>query len=121
MRIDPAEAMDVPPARPTRKGPWGLLLNALHALAGGRAELLRHSEQPWASITFSGARHSAVLAFVGTEAVAAGEDLIACLPEHEFAIPGQLVADAAVTAVTHSALPEPRLEVTIEVLLLEDR
>ena len=42
------------------------------------------------------------------------------LPDHEFTIPRQLVADAAVVAVEHTTLPEQRLEVTAELLLLED-
>ena len=100
--------------------PWLPLLSALMDLAGGKAELLRHAERNWASVTFSGTRHSVVLAFTGIEAIAAGEALIEALPDHEFAIPRQLVADAAVVAVEHTLLPEPRLEVTAELLLLED-
>jgi len=46
--------------------------------------------------------------------------LIAELPDHEFALPGQLVADASVSAVDHALAPSPRLTVTCELLLLED-
>ncbi|MFM5922920.1 MAG: hypothetical protein ACKOPG_01870 [Novosphingobium sp.] len=106
--------------RPARRAPWIPLLSAVMELAGSKAELLRHAERSWASVTFSGTRHTVTLAFTGTEAVAAGESLIDALPDHEFAIPRQLVADAAVVAVDHTALPEPRLEVTVELLLLED-
>ncbi len=122
MQFDPAGDRDmVKQARKGRsRGPWMQLLSALLTLAGGRAELIRHSERPWASVTFSGSRHTVLLAFTGTEAVAAGEALIAALPEHEFTITRQLVADAAVLAVEHALLPEPRLQVEVEVLLLED-
>lgn len=106
--------------RAARGTPWLPLLSALMELAGGKAELLRHSERSWASVTFSGTRHAVVLAFTGAEAVTAGEAYIDALPDHEFAIPRQLVADAAIISVEHSALPEPRLEVTAELLLLED-
>ena len=106
--------------RPRTPRPWMALLSALLRLAGGKAELVRHAERPWASITFSGSRHSVVLSFSGAEAVAAGEEFIAALPEHEFAIPRQLVADAAIAAVEHALLPEPRLTVEAELLLLED-
>ncbi len=58
--------------------------------------------------------------FTGAEAMAAGEAFIAALPEHEFAIPRQLVADAAVVAVEHVAVPEVRMTVEAELLLLED-
>ena len=102
------------------RGPWLPLVSALIELAGRKAGLVRHSERSWASATFSGTRHTVVLSFTGAEAVAAGEQYMDALPEHEFAIAGQLVADAAVVAVEHSALPETRLEVTAELLLLED-
>jgi len=89
-------------------------------LAAGHARVVRHCEKPWASVTFEGARHTVELRFDGTEAVAAGEALVEALADHEFAIPGQLVADACVTAVDHALLPEPRLAVTCELLLLRD-
>lgn len=105
-----------------RKGrrPWLSLLSALFDLGQGQAELLRHSERNWASATFAGTRHSVALAFNGAAAVEAGEALIAALPDHEFAIPGQLVADASVISVDQATLPEPRMVVELELLLLED-
>lgn len=114
------QAMLTTAARAARRTPWMPLLSALLELGQGQGELIRHSERNWASITFAGTRHSVVLSFTGPEAVAAGEAFIDALPEHDFAIPRQLVADAAVVAVEHTALPEPRLEVTAELLLLED-
>ena len=42
-----------------------------------------------------------------------------CFKE-KFAIPRQLVADANVIAVEHTALPQPHLQLEIELLLLED-
>lgn len=105
---------------PGLRRPWRVLISAVTDLAGGKAELLRHVEQPWASVTFSGTRHTMALAFTGAEAVAAGEGFIAALPEHEFTIPRQLVADAAVVSVEHTTLPEPKLTVEVELLLLED-
>ena len=96
-----------------------LLREALLALAGGHAAILGHSETPWASVTFAGARHRLELLFEGDKAIDAGELFIALLPEHEFDLPGQLVADAAVTAVDHRLEP-PRMEVSCELLLLEE-
>jgi len=100
--------------------PWLALLTAVMNLTGGKAELIRHSEQPWASVTFAGTRHTIVLAFTGAEAIEAGETFLALVPEHEFAIPRQLVADATVVQVKHTAVPEERMECEIELLLLED-
>ena len=117
----PVEAAPVRTAlRKIRRDPANHLLGALHALAGGQSLLLRHEERAWASITFSGARHTVVLRFVGEDAVVAGEHFIAGLPDHEFAIPRRLVADAAIVAVRHAVLPEPSLEVECEVLLLDE-
>lgn len=96
------------------------LIEAIMALAGGKAELAHHIERGWASVTFAGTRHTLSLIFSGSEAVVAGEEFIAALPEHEFTIPRQLVADAVVVSVDHALLPEPRLAVEIELLLLED-
>ena len=99
---------------------WIRLLGQVLKLAEGQAELVRHAERPWASATFSGTRHTVTLAFEGPAAVAAGERLIAAISEHEFDIPGQLVADACVAEVTHEHLPLPRLVADIELLLLHD-
>ncbi len=122
MRIDP-EADRPMIALIRRQGvrrPWMQLLSAVLQLAGGKAELLRHAERPWASVTFSGSRHTIVLGFTGPEAVAAGEAFITALPEHEFTLPRQLVADAAAVAVEHEMLPQPKLTVEAALLLLDD-
>ncbi|MEP7222063.1 MAG: hypothetical protein ABI673_05285 [Novosphingobium sp.] len=102
------------------RGNWARAIEALLALGGEHAELLRHAERPWASATFSGSRHTAALSFSGAEAMAAGERFVAELPDHEFTIPGQLVADAAITEVSMAMLPEPVLMVEVELLLLDD-
>ena len=103
-----------------RKTAADRLRDALLALGEHRGQLLAQSERAWASITFAGARHGFTLLFAGEDAVAAGERFIAALPDHEFALAGQLVADATVTEVEHRLLPSPRLIVTCEVLLLEE-
>ncbi|MGN3973550.1 hypothetical protein [Tsuneonella sp. SYSU-LHT278] len=101
-------------------GTAGRLREALCALAGGQATVVRQTERPWASITFEGARHGFELTFDGIEAVGAGERFVEALPDHEFAIPGQLVAEAAIVAVDHRLLPGPRMTVSCELLLLRD-
>ena len=68
------------PTAPHVRRPWLQLLSQVMDLAGGKAELLRHAETPWASVTFSGSRHRLALAFAGNEAVNAGEEFIAALP-----------------------------------------
>ncbi|RIV91484.1 hypothetical protein D2V17_02815 [Aurantiacibacter xanthus] len=107
------------PARSRRTGTSGKLLAALADLACSKARVTHHQEASWASITFAGTRHRVTLEFRGDEAIEAGECFIAFLPEHEFAIPGQLVADAAVVEVDHCLDPAV-LTVTCELLLLEE-
>ena len=93
---------------------------ALMMLAEGRADLLTHEEKAWNSITFAGTRHKLMLDFNGADEVAVGEEFIAALPEHEFTIPGQLVADATVREVDHRFGAEERMVVTAVLLLLEE-
>ncbi|MBA3053920.1 MAG: hypothetical protein FP826_03080 [Sphingomonadales bacterium] len=96
------------------------LLGQVLELGDGKAELLRHADRPWASATFTGTRHMIALAFEGRDAIEAAELLIARLPDHEFDLPGQIVADAAVAEVTHVIEPTPRLTIELELLLLDD-
>lgn len=95
------------------------LIESLQDIAKDKARITRHSETNWASITFAGTRHRFEMRFEGTEAVEAGENFIALLPEHEFAIPGQLIADAVIIAVDH-ALEPPVLAVICELLMVEE-
>jgi hypothetical protein len=106
------------PIHPART-PADRLREALLALAQDRATILTHTETRWASVTFAGARHRVDVLFDGAQAVEAGELFVAVLPEHEFDILGQLVADATVTEVDHRLAP-PRMTVRCELLLLED-
>lgn len=108
------------PRRTRSRGGWMKLLGEVLELGGGKAELLRHADRPWASATFNGTRHMIALAFEGRDAIEAGELLIARLPDHEFDLPGQIVADAAVAEVSHVLEPWPRLTVELELLLLDD-
>ncbi|RNJ63442.1 MAG: hypothetical protein EDM03_03265 [Porphyrobacter sp. IPPAS B-1204] len=118
------EVKSVPAARSAGFRPRRTLADrvraALMGLTGGAGTVLGHEEKPWVSITFSGTRHEVVLEFCGPEAVAAGEALIERLPDHEFALPGQLVADATITKVDHRFGAMERLEVTAVLLLLEE-
>lgn len=116
-----AEFVAIPRAAKTSRRTVGDRLRvALEKLGAYRGQILSHREKAWASITFAGARHTVILLFAGEEAVEAGERFISALPDHEFAIPGQIVADAAITEADHRLLPAPRLVVTGELLLLEE-
>lgn len=122
-RLAPAMTELSPPFRrpaPPRRSTGDRLREALLTLGDHRGQVLHHGERAWASITFSGSRHTLALLFAGEEAVEAGELFIAALPDHEFTIPRQLVADAAITEIDHRLLPTRRLVVHCELLLLED-
>ena len=106
-------------ATPSR-GTAARLRQALTTLADGYGRILSHEEKSWASATFAGTRHRLQMEFEDDTSIAAGERWIALLPDHEFTLPGQLVADAAIVAVDHEMVPTQRLRVTAELLLLEE-
>ncbi|MEO1730917.1 MAG: hypothetical protein AAFR64_09275 [Pseudomonadota bacterium] len=112
-----------PPRNPRyrpRRSAGDRLREALLTVTKGTAELVSHEETAWSSITFNGTRHEIALEFIGHAAVEAGEEFIAALPEHEFRIPGQLVADASVREVDHRFGAEERMTVTCVLVLLEE-
>ena len=106
------------PARRARRTAADRLRDALLTLSDHHAQIVAQSERAWASITFAGARHTFSLIFAGEAAVEAGERFVANLPDHEFTLAGQLVADATVSEIEHRILPSPRMIVTCEVLML---
>ncbi|WP_241126858.1 hypothetical protein [Novosphingobium terrae] len=103
-----------------RRDPALRLLDAVMRLAGPESELISHAERPWASATFSGTRHTITLSFAGDPGIAAAESFIALLPDHEFHLPGRLVADAGVSEVTHLTQPRPLMVVEADLLLLNE-
>ncbi|MDP9056291.1 MAG: hypothetical protein M3N34_03005 [Pseudomonadota bacterium] len=114
----PATLHSLPRPAPRARQPWGRLLKAVLDLAGAEAVLVRHVEHDWASATFTGSSHTITLCFTGA-AAAAGEQFIVALPDHEFVIPRYLIADAQILAVDDRQLPERKLVVEVQLLLLE--
>lgn len=100
--------------------PWLQLLSTVLQLAGPHASLLRHGEKAWASVTFSGSRHTIALQFSGAYGIADAERFIEALPEHEFDLSRAIVADANVVGMQQAMLPTPHAIVDIELLLLDD-
>ena len=122
MEFDPAgmKAMLGRAAGRMTRRPWMQLLASVLTLAGGRAELLRHAERPWTSVTFNGARHTIALRFPGAAGIIDGEMFIAALPDHEFSLSRHIVVEATVASADHQLSPEPELTVEIDLLLLEE-
>ncbi len=84
-----------PKARP--RSPGSLIASQIAALAGNRVTVAMKHERPWASITFTGTRHSFAVEWEGTAEPDEMHNLAKALPDHEFAIPGYFVADILVT------------------------
>jgi hypothetical protein len=87
------------------------LTNALLKIATP-AEIPESRERPWASVTFTGARHWVALS-VGP---ARADAVASMLPDHEFDLPGHLVADIAVTG---TRVDGDRTVIEIEALTVE--
>lgn len=88
------------------KSGWTQVTRALHALACDadtcdlpRIALIYHAEAAWASGHFAGARHTVALGFGHGAGQAATEAYIARLPDHDFDLPGLIVADAHIIKV----------------------
>lgn len=77
-----------------QSGIAGRIVRQLHALAGEGAQLLRTEQRDWASATFSGARHLIDL-LVPAPALAR---VLADLPDHDFGLGGEIVADCTASA-----------------------
>jgi len=93
----------------------GSVLNAIMASAGPHATLISHTEEPWHSATFSGARHTVQLSW---QAPPGGKrvDIPPFWPPDNFEIPGKVVAEITVNNSVVEMVP--RLSVTAEVGML---
>lgn len=75
---------------------------------------------PWASVTFSGARHRIRFSLEGEGAAAAADAFLAGLAEAEFDLREHILADVAVVGEERSAAGD-RVVLTLEALTVEDR
>ena len=99
-----------------RADPHHRLVRLLLAFAGD-ARLESGSRRPWASATFVGATHRLCLAVAGRNAFRNAVELADRLPEVEFHIPGQIVADIQATNVEGD---EESARLYVEALTIED-
>lgn len=79
--------------------------------------LIDASSVPWESMTLRGERHQVRLILSGPDAEAIAARLKRLLPDHEFALPGLLVADLAITATDRTSTG---LVLTLEALTLDE-
>ena len=94
------------------------LLRQLGACLGPGAEPGQCHEREWASATFAGARHSFAFRLPLADRAAPLPDCLAALPDHEFDLPGDIVADCSVAIHARTSDDDGRhwLPVVIEVL-----
>lgn len=113
----PPESILPSSPRPARRDCHGRLIAALLDLGGVGASVEDSSLTAWCSATFIGARHGFVLDFQGKTAADTAARLAKMLPEREFRIPGHIVADLCVDALTSEGPDAARL--TLSVLTIE--
>lgn len=98
------------------------LLRALLNRAGIERDRILLSEfrsVDWQSLTFSGERHEMLLRIPGPGAALVARRIADGLAEHEFDVPGHIVADIAVCGETHED-PAGAVMLRIEALTLID-
>ena len=65
---------------------------------GGQISVEELASRDWASVTFTGARHTLSLCLAGAGAVAATDALLSTLSEQDFQLRGHLLADIALAS-----------------------
>ena len=89
------------------------LIRQLLTLCGNGAELVGAQEREWASATFAGARHIVDLL------MPAGDlGRLATLPDHEFTLAGEIVADCSVAIGRCESDGADRQPVRVELLTI---
>jgi hypothetical protein len=94
------------------------LIRTVLAICGDGSELVRAHEREWASATFSGARHNLELLVPVEDKAAPLPAAIAALPDHDFELAGEIVADCAITFGQRSRTADGRILLALRVELL---
>ena len=86
---------------------------------GGAFRLEALASRPWASVTFSGARHEIAISLEGQGAAAAADLFLVGLDEAEFELAGHILADIAVAGDERSSGGDS-VRLRIEALTVRD-
>ncbi len=97
-------------------GGLGPLLRQLSERAGQRPEIEAIRTTPWASLTFTGARHTLALRFCAKDAEACAARMADGLDYAEFELGGYLVVDIA---VAETAIVDAEVRILLETLIIE--
>jgi hypothetical protein len=76
------------------------------------------TSRPWASVTFSGARHRICFTLEGDGAGAAADEFLGSMAEAEFALRGHILADISLAEEQREA-PD-RVRISLEALTVKD-
>ena len=97
----------------------GLLRGLLARSGAARSEVLLTEVRSvdWRSLTFDGERHEIALRFTGPGASQEVERMIDGLADHEFVLPGSIVADIAVVGRC-TGLNDGAISIAIEALTI---
>jgi hypothetical protein len=97
--------------------PLSALVDAIvEQLAPAAVSLGKSCSTPWASATFSGARHEVALTINGTNAAECARAFVANVAEFDFDLGGHIVVDIV---VPHYQITESDVAMTIECLSVE--
>ena len=108
---------------PPRRDPHTRVIAQLLELAGPESSVIATSCRPWASATFTGARHRIIVRFAGCNQREKASRFAQALPEAEFSISGHIVADACVDTTeenTSSAGHDQETHLQLSILTIED-
>jgi hypothetical protein len=89
------------------------------AIAADRLLLVDWVSVDWQSLTFVGERHVAQLRVLGPNAAATVDRLLHDLDEAEFALPGHVLADIALTAAPEAA-DDGSVMISVEALTIAE-
>lgn len=101
------------------------IIGLSHAISGtfvtfpGDVAIEILSVRPWASVTFTGARHHLRLYLRGDGAVGVAADFLERLPDLDLPVAGHIVADIALLADARSDRAD-HAELELEVLTIRD-
>lgn len=110
--------------RPPRRDPHTRVIAQLLELTGPESSVIATTSRPWASATFTGARHNVLVRMKGEDRHDKAKWLGKALPEAEFRIPGHIVADACVESRQErpagDASSQDELHLQVTILTIED-
>ena len=110
-------------SKPRPRSTAARLIATLREMAGEEAQIISAHEREWASATFGGARHSIMLRLPLAAIDAPVPRMLSTLPDHEFTLPGEIVADCTVALQGRSMddAGQPWLCCTVELLTVSCR